>query len=125
MYDPKPLWAFAIEPRLRWFFGQGSWLQPFGLAGAAVRAFDGYSVEDNDAIDYPDRPGGAHIGLQLGAGVVLQRDTGLRVIAEVPWTGWLNQQAYRLEQGTVTPSVESGEPASATLAFRLGVGYAF
>ena len=52
-----PTSPVTVEPRLRWYVVPAGPVKPYALTAASLRFYDGYGVEDNDAVNYPDRAG--------------------------------------------------------------------
>jgi len=80
-----------IEPRLRFYVLPVSPIKLYGLVGVTVRVSDGYSVEDLNAVDYPDRRSLTMFGQMLGGGLMIDPNETLGIYVEVPWVRWLEE----------------------------------
>lgn len=85
-YDPVNSVEGFIEPRARFIPVATGYIKPYALVGLHLRLWDGFAVPDGSSVDYPNVPGGAGVGLTLGAGVSFDVLPQLSLVVEVPYS---------------------------------------
>ena len=75
-----------VEPRARLLPVATGYIKPYALVGLHLRLWDGFAVPDGSSVDYPNVPGGAGVGLTLGAGVSFDVLPQLSLVVEVPYS---------------------------------------
>lgn len=122
-YDPNLAFMGFVEPRLRWYVVPAGPVKPYALTAASLRFFDGYGVEDNEAINYPDRAGGMGAGFVAGGGLAFDAPGGFAAFLEVPFTYMFSPAPYVLDEGTVSSKPGARENANTLLQLRAGIGF--
>ena len=117
-----------IEPILRWYMVPTGPVKPYVLTGASIRIFDGYQVPDLENVDYPDRPGGVHIGAMAGGGIAFDSLSPVSVFAEIPYIYYLNYNPYlyyatlpQFENIGIDSIPDQSVSSSQIITFRAGI----
>jgi hypothetical protein len=123
-YTPSEAVMLFVEPRFRLFFVATGPVKPFGLAGATIRAFDGFSPPDLVGVDYPDSDGGFDVGLTVGGGLTFDTKGPAYGFLEVPWTHILKPHGLDIPGDSLIAQPSKPESLNQYIAFKAGVGFA-
>jgi len=124
-YDPVNSVEGFIEPRARLIPVATGYIKPYALVGLHLRLWDSFAVPDGSSVDYPNVPGGAGVGLTLGAGVSFDVLPQLSLVVEVPYSITLSDGSSLDDSADVLAEPTGLDPSAGLLRLTGGLAVHF
>ncbi len=124
-YDPVNSVQGFLEPRVRVLPLATGFVKPYAIIGAHIRFWDGFKVPDGSSVDYPNIPGGAGVGLVVGAGVSFDVLPEMSLVLEAPYSITLTNGAATVTSADVTATPDPLAPSRGLFRATGGVAFHF